>query len=102
MISKIAPRIIFYGLIAAIAFAGAAVLMKFAGPLVIEAKPPQAAKTEVSPQCIVTIDNHQYDVANLRTSHTGGDIFKCGTDMSAAFHKQHDDNLPMIQRYLVK
>ena len=96
--NKLLPKIIFYGLIIAVAIAGTL--------LYIRMKPtPTASDTAVSPApatCIITIDGQKYDVESLRNTHTGGDIFQCGTDMSAVFHKQHDDNLQMIQKYLVQ
>jgi hypothetical protein len=59
---------------------------------------PAPAKTT----CIITVDGKKYDVQPLRSSHSGGDIFVCGTDMSDVFHGQHGDNLRMIQKYLVQ
>lgn len=41
-------------------------------------------------RCIVSIDGVRYDVSSLRSTHTGGDIFQCGTDMTAIFYGQHD------------
>lgn len=40
-------------------------------------------------RCIVTIDGNRYDVTMFRRKHEGGDVFKCGEDMSASFHKKH-------------
>ncbi len=51
--------------------------------------------------CIVTIDGSRYDVESLRSTHPGGDIFECGTDMSAAFHAQHGASLEMISEFIV-
>ncbi len=55
-----------------------------------------------APSCIITIDGRRYDVQTLRTTHPGGDVFQCNTDMSDIFHGQHGDNLRMIQKYLVQ
>lgn len=63
-------------------------------------RPP--APPPAKPTCLITIDGQRYDVQPLRGTHSGGDVFKCNTDMSAIFHGQHGDNLRMIQRYLVK
>ena len=41
------------------------------------------------PGCLVVIDGTSYDLAAFRSLHSGGDIFQCGTDMSAIFHNQH-------------
>lgn len=52
--------------------------------------PPVVAVPPPSNQCIVTIQGNRYDVAPLRSPHPGGDIFVCGTDMTATFFTQHD------------
>jgi hypothetical protein len=44
-------------------------------------------------QCIVTIQGKRYDVAPLRSTHPGGDIFICGTDMTDVFFSQHDQQM---------
>jgi hypothetical protein len=41
-------------------------------------------------RCIVTIEGNRYDVTPLKSTHSGGDIFVCGTDMTATFFTQHD------------
>ena len=96
MSKKIILNIIFYGLVVAAAFTG--------GLLYFKATGNQGAPTDVpAPEtCVITIDGQKYDVQSLRSTHTGGDIFQCGADMSAAFHRKHDDNLQMIQKYLVR
>ncbi len=96
--NKLLPKIIFYALIVGVAIAGTLLYIK-------TQPPPTAPNMSPSPAastCIITIDGQKYDVESLRNTHTGGDIFQCGTDMSATFHGQHGDNLQMIQRYLVK
>ena len=53
-------------------------------------------------RCIITIDGQKYDVTDFRNQHPGGDIFNCGTDMSAIFHGQHSNStLRKMQRYLI-
>lgn len=99
MSERTAANIIFYGLLVAVIFAGSLVFIKFAGP---PPKPLTGAIQATANACIITIDGREYDVTNLRSTHTGGDIFQCGTDMSAVFHGQHGDNLKLIQPYLVK
>ncbi|MDD2823212.1 MAG: hypothetical protein PHQ59_03975 [Candidatus Daviesbacteria bacterium] len=44
-------------------------------------------------KCIITVDNTKYDVTQYRTIHSGGDIFKCGTDMTTIFYKRHSAKL---------
>jgi hypothetical protein len=110
--NKIIVKVIFYGLIIGATFAASALYFKNIGfekttinnnyPAIMKvdtntpAISPPAAQT-----CIITIDGKKYDVQPLRDTHTGGDIFQCGTDMSDVFHNQHGDNLRMIQKYLV-
>jgi cytoskeletal protein RodZ len=40
--------------------------------------------------CIISVDGVTYDVTQFRTIHGGGDIFTCGSDMSAVFWSQHN------------
>jgi len=47
---------------------------------------PSATKT---PGCLIVVDGIKYDLAPFVKLHSGGDIFQCGTDMSASFHDQH-------------
>lgn len=83
-------------------------------PVSIIASPPPGfafnpqASAQASPQvnltqgCIVTIDNVNYEISKLRVSHSGGDIFKCGNDMSKLFWKKHDQRiLDMMQQYKI-
>ncbi|MEI7579410.1 MAG: cytochrome b5 domain-containing protein [bacterium] len=50
--------------------------------------------------CLVTLSGKQYDVTTLRKSHSGGDVFQCGTDMTAKYIAQHGSDLSRMQRYL--
>ena len=52
------------------------------------AVPPAAASTPDT-RCIITIDGAKYDVTQFRSMHSGGNIFSCGSDMSATFWSQH-------------
>ena len=53
-------------------------------------------------QCIITIDGSSYDVTNFRTSHSGGNIFNCGTDMSSTFWSRHGASiLSRMQQYKI-
>lgn len=51
--------------------------------------------------CIVTLFGKQYDVSPLQTSHTGGNIFQCGTDMTNTYKAQHGTDLTRMQPYLL-
>ncbi|PIY68983.1 hypothetical protein COY90_03045 [Candidatus Roizmanbacteria bacterium CG_4_10_14_0_8_um_filter_39_9] len=52
-------------------------------------------------QCIITLSGNQYDVTSLKTSHSGGDIFTCGTDMTAVYQGKHGSNLSRMSQYLI-
>jgi cytochrome b involved in lipid metabolism len=56
----------------------------------------------VDTRCIITIDGTKYNVTDYRYQHPGGDVFQCGTDMSVAFHNQHNPRtLDKIQNLIV-
>lgn len=50
---------------------------------------PAPAAPPVDNRCIITISGNRYNVTQFRSIHSGGDIFKCGTDMTAVFLSQH-------------
>lgn len=52
--------------------------------------------------CIITISGSEYDVTDFRYEHDGGDVFKCGEDMTQAFQGKHKGYLPMIEKLKVK
>jgi cytochrome b involved in lipid metabolism len=53
-------------------------------------------------KCLVTIRDETYDLTTFKSKHPGGDVFKCGSDMTEAFNKQHGDSqLRDIQKYKV-
>lgn len=51
--------------------------------------------------CIVAIFGKQYDVITLRSTHSGGDVFVCGTDMTAVYQDRHGTSVNLIAPYLV-
>jgi hypothetical protein len=59
------------------------------------------SKAQAATACIITLFGQQYDVASLQTSHTGGNIFACGTDMTATYQAQHGTNVTRMIPYLV-
>lgn len=68
--------------------------------------PPAAAinnqpQTVPSNRCIVTLFGQQYDVTTLQSTHSGGNVFNCGTDTTAAYQQKHGTNVSMMQPYLV-
>jgi hypothetical protein len=44
-------------------------------------------------QCIITIDGDMYDITSLQSSHEGGDVFECGSDMTKIFYSAHNHSL---------
>jgi hypothetical protein len=59
-------------------------------------------QTPATTQCLITVDGTVYDVQTFKNQHSGGNIFNCGTDMSAVFHQQHNQRyLTMMQLYIV-
>lgn len=62
----------------------------------------QQVVAPVQTGCIVTIDGTKYDLTDFKNMHSGGDIFSCGTDMSAIFWSQHSQRqLNQLQRYKI-
>jgi cytochrome b involved in lipid metabolism len=59
------------------------------------AKPP-------SNRCIIVIQGVKYDVTDFRNIHSGGNIFKCGTDMTNIFFGQHNSStLSAMAKYRI-
>lgn len=54
-----------------------------------------------SSSCIITVSENSYDVTTLKNTHSGGDVFNCGTDMTNIFNNEHGYNLKMISRYKI-
>jgi hypothetical protein len=68
-------------------------------PLAISNIKPQAAVNANA--CIIMLFGKQYDVAPLRSTHPGGDVFTCNTDMSMVYQKQHGTDVSRMQPYLI-
>jgi len=57
-----------------------------------------AAPTAVADnRCIIAIDGAKYDITQFQFSHSGGNVFSCGTvgnpaDLSSLFHSRHPDS----------
>ena len=58
-------------------------------------------KPTVSTACIITVSGKRYDVTRLRSTHSGGNIFKCGTDMTNTYQQMHGTSVKLISRYLI-
>lgn len=52
-------------------------------------------------KCIITLSGALYDVTSLQNSHSGGNIFTCGTDMTAVYMSEHGGNLSRMARYKI-
>lgn len=63
--------------------------------------PSQSTQVAVDNRCLVTLFGKQYDVTSLRSSHPGGNVFVCGTDMSATYQSAHGTDVSRMQQYLV-
>ena len=64
--------------------------------------PVKAAPPPPDNRCLITVKGNKYDVTSYRKKHPGGNIFKCGTDMTAEFNDQHSSGtLKKMQQYLV-
>jgi len=64
-------------------------------------KPDPMLASQNVEECIITIQGSSYDVTDFRTEHTGGDVFKCGEDMTQVFKGAHKSYLPMIAKFKV-
>lgn len=67
-----------------------------------ETNAPTYTPTSTSETCIIIVDGNKYDVTSFRDRHEGGNVFICGSDMSEAFHNQHNDRvLREVERYRI-
>lgn len=60
-----------------------------------------APPTQNTNTCIIILFGKQYDVFSLRSTHSGGNVFTCNTDMSGVYQGQHGTNVSQMQAYLV-
>ncbi|MFA6269901.1 MAG: Ig-like domain-containing protein [Candidatus Paceibacterota bacterium] len=51
--------------------------------------------------CIVTIFGTLYDVTPLQGSHSGGNVFVCGTDMTSTYQGMHGTNVSRMTPYVI-
>ena len=52
-------------------------------------------------RCVITVSGSQYDVTKLTQSHSGGDVFERGTDMSNLFQEEHGNDFKKIEKYKI-
>lgn len=62
---------------------------------------PKPIAVSTNNGCIVTISGQLFDVTTLRNTHSGGDVFKCGTDMTAIYQSKHGTSLSRMAKYAV-
>lgn len=56
-----------------------------------------------SDPCIISVRGGKYDVTEFRNMHKGGNIFRCGEDMTETFNNQHGDKqFKELQKYKVE
>jgi len=67
--------------------------------LPLESPTPKA----VLPQsgCVVTIFGKRYNITTLVNSHSGGNVFTCGADMTASYRSRHGTDVSRMNRYLI-
>jgi len=53
-------------------------------------------------KCIISVFGQEYDIGPFRALHPGGDVFKCGEDMTETFMQQHGKDLKRIEKFLVR
>lgn len=70
-------------------------------PRPVTASVSNSASITASSKCVITLFGKQYDVTTLATTHSGGNVFNCGTDMTATYQNQHGTNLSRMQPYLI-
>jgi len=78
------------------------VVLAYKKPKVVETVPVLTTQNNVDSRCIIVVNGVNYDITKYKYLHTGGDIFKCGTDMSATFYNQHSSSfLKQMQKYKI-
>ncbi len=69
-------------------------------PILVEPTITQAPVVDT--RCIVAVDSVSYDVSQFKSTHSGGDVFNCGSDMTAIFYGQHNaEMLKKMSRYQI-
>jgi len=76
-------------------------LASIKGPNPPKPTPIKSPTPKPKPSCIVTIAGKRYNVLSLRRTHSGGNIFVCGTDMTRTFNQQHGSDYSLIAKYRI-
>ena len=59
----------------------------------------KSAVVDTTNRCIITLFGKTYDISNLRSTHSGGDVFTCGADMTSKYQGKHGSSVSMMSRY---
>lgn len=70
-----------------------------ATPIVPTQQNNTQSQTETTSGCIIKVFEKNYDITSFRNTHPGGDVFICGTDMSATYTKAHGTNVASLAKY---
>ena len=63
---------------------------------------PTQTPTVKQSGCVIQIDGVKYEITSLVRTHSGGNVFTCGTDMSAIFWSRHNARiLQMMGQYKI-
>lgn len=64
--------------------------------MVLTRQPSQQQQNKL---CLITINDEKYDVEALRSTHPGGDIYVCDTDMTETFNSKHGMDYERLSKY---
>jgi hypothetical protein len=62
---------------------------------------PLVTNVSAAAPCIVTLFGHQYDITTLQTTHSGGNVFTCGADMTATYTSRHGTDVTRMITYKI-
>lgn len=68
--------------------------------LVITRQPAPQQNTSQIDICLITVNGQTYNVEALRTTHPGGDIYVCDSDMTETFNSKHGTDYARLNQYL--
>lgn len=68
--------------------------------LVVARQPSQEQSPNQEALCLITVNGQVYNVAKLRSTHPGGDIYVCDTDMTETFNSKHGIDYGRLDQYL--
>lgn len=60
-----------------------------------------ASAADAFSACVVTVSGQLYDVSSLKSTHSGGDIFVCGTDMTTLYQAIHGTNVNRLAPFII-